>query len=109
MRISWERIKADPLYPQAKNSKMELNILKSKYMKEVAKEISLRNAQLAKNTAIKENVIKSVKSFLLVNGVCVVLNIAGETAVKVLEVGLAKDIDKETRALAKVGIYEIKI
>lgn len=109
MKTAWDRIKADPLYKNNNLSKAKLNDLKSKYIKEVAKEISTRNAQLAKETALKESILKSVKEFLIVNGVCMGVNIVGQTAIKVLDAGLSKDMDKETKALLKVGIYENKI
>lgn len=78
-------------------------------MKEVAKEISTRNAKLAKNTVLKESVLKTAKEFLVVNGVCIGVNITGQTAINVLKVGKSKYTDKEVKALLKVGIYENKI
>ena len=78
-------------------------------MKEVSKEVKLRNASLSKKLALKESVLKSIKDFLVVNGVCIGTNIAGQTAVKVLSTKLSKDMDKESSALSKVGIYEIKV
>lgn len=109
MKTSWERIKADPIYQKGNISKAELNSLKSKYMKEVAKEISTRNAKLAKNTVLKKSVLKTAKEFLVVNGVCIGVNITGQTAINVLKVGKSKYTDKEVKALLKVGIYENKI
>lgn len=108
MKVSWGRVKADPAYHKG-IPKSELNKLLSKYMKEVSTEVKLRNASLSKKLALKENALKSIKNFLIVNGVCIGTNIAGQTASKVLKTEVDKDMDKEVSALSKVGIYEIKV
>ena len=78
-------------------------------MKEVSTEVKLRNASLSKNMALKENVLKSLKDFFVVNGICIGANIVGQTASKVIKTGVDKDMNKEISALSKIGIYEIKV
>lgn len=78
-------------------------------MKEVSTEVKLRNASLSKNMALKENVLKSLKDFFVVNGICIGVNIAGQTASKVIKTDVDKDMNKEISALSKIGIYEIKV
>jgi len=108
MKVSWGRVKADPTY-RTGMPKSELNKLLSKYMKEVSTEVKLRNASLSKNMALKENVLKSLKDFFVVNGTCIGVNIAGQTASKVIKTDVDKDMNKEISALSKIGIYEIKV
>ncbi len=108
MKVSWGRVKADPAYHTGM-PKSELNKLLGKYMKEVSTEVKLRNASLSKNMALKENVLKSLKDFFVVNGICIGVNIAGQTASKVIKTDVDKDMNKEIRALSKIGIYEIKV
>lgn len=108
MKVSWGRVKADPAYHTGM-SKSELNKLLGKYMKEVSTEVKLRNASLSKNMALKENVLKSLKDFFVVNGICIGVNIAGQTASKVIKTDVDKDMNKEISALSKIGIYEIKV
>ena len=108
MKVSWGRVKADPAYHTGM-PKSELNKLLGKYMKEVSTEVKLRNASLSKNMALKENVLKSLKDFFVVNGICIGVNIAGQTASKVVKTDVDKDMNKEISALSKIGIYEIKI
>ena len=108
MKVSWGRVKADPAYHTGM-PKSELNKLLSKYMKEVSTEVKLRNASLSKNMALKENVLKSLKDFFVVNGICIGVNIAGQTASKVIKTDVDKDMNKEISALSKIGIYEIKV
>ena len=108
MKVSWGRVKADPTY-RTGMPKSELNKLLSKYMKEVSTEVKLRNASLSKNMALKENVLKSLKDFFVVNGICIGVNIAGQTASKVIKTDVDKDMNKEISALSKIGIYEIKV
>ena len=108
MKVSWGRVKADPAYHTGM-PKSELNKLLGKYMKEVSTEVKLRNASLSKNMALKENVLKSLKDFFVVNGICIGVNIAGQTASKVIKTDVDKDMNKEISALSKIGIYEIKV
>lgn len=108
MKVSWGRVKADPAYHTGM-PKSELNKLLGKYMKEVSTEVKLRNASLSKNMALKENVLKSLKDFFVVNGICIGVNIAGQTASKVVKTDVDKDMNKEISALSKIGIYEIKV
>ena len=108
MKVSWGRVKADPAYHTGM-PKSELNKLLGKYMKEVSTEVKLRNASLSKNIALKENVLKSLKDFFVVNGICIGVNIAGQTASKVIKTDVDKDMNKEISALSKIGIYEIKV
>lgn len=108
MKVSWGRVKADPAYHTGM-PKSELNKLLGKYMKEVSTEVKLRNAPLSKNMALKENVLKSLKDFFVVNGICIGVNIAGQTASKVIKTDVDKDMNKEISALSKIGIYEIKV
>ena len=108
MKVSWGRVKADPAYHTGM-PKSELNKLRGKYMKEVSTEVKLRNASLSKNIALKENVLKSLKDFFVVNGICIGVNIAGQTASKVIKTDVDKDMNKEISALSKIGIYEIKV
>ena len=108
MKVSWGRVKADPAYHTG-IPKSELNKLLGKYMKEVSTEVKLRNASLSKNMALKENVLKSLKDFFVVNGICIGVNIAGQTASKVIKTDVDKDMNKEISALSKIGIYEIKV
>lgn len=108
MKVSWGRVKADPAYHTGM-PKSELNKLLGKYMKEVSTEVKLRNASLSKNMALKENVLKSLKDFFVVNGICIGVNIAGQTASKVIKIDVDKDMNKEISALSKIGIYEIKV
>ena len=108
MKVSWGRVKADPAYHTGM-PKSDLNKLLSKYMKEVSTEVKLRNASLSKNMALKENVLKSLKDFFVVNGICIGANIVGQTASKVIKTGVDKDMNKEISALSKIGIYEIKV
>ena len=108
MKVSWGRVKADPAYHTGM-PKSELNKLLGKYMKEVSTEVKLRNASLSKNMALKENVLKSLKDFFVVNGTCIGVNIAGQTASKVIKTDVDKDMNKEISALSKIGIYEIKV
>ena len=108
MKVSWGRVKADPAYHTGM-PKSELNKLLGKYMKEVSAEVKLRNASLSKNMALKENVLKSLKDFFVVNGICIGVNIAGQTASKVIKTDVDKDMNKEISALSKIGIYEVKV
>lgn len=108
MKVSWGRVKADPAYHTGM-PKSELNKLLGKYMKEVSTEVKLRNASLSKNMALKENVLKSLKDFFVVNGICIGVNIAGQTASKVIKTDVDKDMNKEISALSKIGIYEINV
>jgi hypothetical protein len=108
MKVSWGRVKADPAYHTGM-PKSELNKLLGKYMKEVSTEVKLRNASLSKNMALKENVLKSLKDFFVVNGIYIGVNIAGQTASKVIKTDVDKDMNKEISALSKIGIYEIKV
>ena len=108
MKVSWGRVKADPAYHTGM-PKSELNKLLGKYMKEVSTEVKLRNASLSKNMALKENVLKSLKDFFVVNEICIGVNIARQTASKVIKIDVDKDMNKEISALSKIGIYEIKV
>lgn len=108
MKVSWGRVKADPAYHTGM-PKSELNKLLDKYMKEVSTEVKLRNASLSKNMALKENVLKSLKDFFVVNEICIGVNIARQTASKVIKIDVDKDMNKEISALSKIGIYEIKV
>ena len=108
MKVSWGRVKADPAYHTGM-PKSELNKLLGKYMKEVSTEVKLRNASLSKNMALKENVLKSLKDFFVVNEICIGVNIARQTASKVIKIDVDKDMNKEISALSKIGTYEIKV